>query len=306
MLLSILSCKTKKEDKLKGMTPQLEEKTPLEKGEVHILTQTMEFITSDTLRSGWNTLIYENKSPETHFILMDLYPEGKTINNTKKEILPPFDEGMNLIMEGDIENAIAAFGKLPPWFQEVKYMGGTGFISPLHTAKSIVYLEPGLYIMECYVKMANGTWHTSHGMLKEIIVLDEPTALSPPNTSVKIDISSTEGIVLKDSLTAGKQVFETTFLDQKVYEHFLGHDINLVKYETKAALDSLVSWVNWMETNGLRTPTPKGLTFLGGMNNLPEGGKGYFEVDLSPGNYVLISEVPEANKKKLMHTFSIK
>jgi len=55
----------------------------------------------------------------------------------------------------------------------------------------------------------------------------------------------------------------------------------------------------------LRTPAPKGFTFLGGMNNLPAGGYGFFETELTPGNYVLISEVPNANEKKLMYTFTI-
>lgn len=97
-----------------------------------------------------------------------------------------------------------------------------------------------------------------------------------------------------------------TFKDQTVYEHFLGHDVNLVKYDDTASLDSLVHWMNWMNPDGLITPAPQGFTFLGGMNNLPTGEHGYFEADLTPGNYVLISEVPKADEKKLMYKFTIK
>lgn len=303
--ITLTNCKEKKTEK-EGMDPEpIALIAPEQKGEIPVVTQSMEFITSDTLRSGWNTFSYENKSTEIHFLLLDLYPAGKTIENTKAEVLPPFDEGMELIMEGDMENAVAAFGKLPAWFQEIKFKGGTGLISPRHTAKSTVYLVPGRYIMECYVKMFNGEWHTSHGMLKEIIVTDDTTELEEPKPTVTLDISSTDGIVLRDSVMGGKQIIRTNFVDQTVYEHFLGHDVNLVRYENGASLDSLIQWMNWMDPRGLRSPAPEGFTFLGGMNNLSAGEKGYFEVDIIPGNYVFISEVPAADKKKLMYTFTI-
>lgn len=305
VILLFFSCKPKEKNS-KTVADPIPVVSALKKGEVSISTQSMEFFTADTLYSGWNRLTYTNQSPEVHFVLLDLYPEGKTISDTKSEVLPPFDQGMELIMKGDMENAVAAFGNLPEWFQNIKFMGGTGFISPKHTAQSTVFLEPGRYIMECYVKMFNGEWHTSHGMLKEVIVLEESTDRQPPAPSVTLEISSTDGIVLRDSLTAGKQIIQTNFKDQKIWEHFLGHDVNLVKYDTTASLDSLVHWMNWMNPKGLRTPAPKGFIFLGGMNNLPSGKHGYFDADLSPGNYVLISEVPKANEKNMMYKFTIK
>lgn len=304
LLLTLFACKTKEKDTKEEKTTR--EKKPLEFGEVLISTQSMEFFVADTLYSGWNTLIYENKSPEVHFVMMDLYPEGITIENTKAELLPPFDDGMRLIMENKMDSAMVAFGNIPKWFQQVKFLGGTGLVSPQHTAKSTVYLEPGRYIIECYVKMFNGEWHTSHGMLKEIIVTNQTTELTPPAPSAIIDISSTDGLILKDSIISGNQIFQTNFIDQKVYENFVGHDINLVRYDNTASLDSLIQWMNWMNPKGLITPAPEGFTFLGGMNNLPAESKGFFEADLVPGNYVLISEVPTADEKNLMYTFSVK
>lgn len=304
LLLTLSACKTKEKDTKEEKTTR--EKKPLESGEVLISTQSMEFFVADTLYSGWNTLIYENKSPEVHFVMMDLYPEGITIENTKAELLPPFDDGMRLIMENKMDSAMVAFGNIPKWFQQVKFLGGTGLVSPQHTAKSTVYLEPGRYIMECYVKMFNGEWHTSHGMLKEVIVTNQTTELTPPAPSAIIDISSTDGLILKDSIISGNQIFQTNFIDQKVYENFVGHDINLVRYDNTASLDSLIQWMNWMNPKGLITPAPEGFTFLGGMNNLPAESKGFFEADLVPGNYVLISEVPAADEKNLMYTFSVK
>ncbi|UWX54359.1 hypothetical protein NYZ99_15625 [Maribacter litopenaei] len=178
-LLTLFSCK-QKEKESKSEQTQISKISPEEMGEDRIVSQGMEFFVANTIYSRWNKLTYENESPEAHFILMDLYPEGKNTRNTKEEVLPPFDENMKLIMEGDIDNAVAAFGKLPHWFQEITYIGVTGPISPHKIATSTIYLEPGLYIMECYMKMADGTWHTSHCMYKEIIFTKESTKMEPP------------------------------------------------------------------------------------------------------------------------------
>ena len=87
--------------------------------------------------------MYENQSTEPHFILLDKYPEGKTIENAEKEVGPAFDAGMALIMEGKIEEAMEAFGQLPEWFSEVVFFGGTGLIASNETAVTTVNLAPG-------------------------------------------------------------------------------------------------------------------------------------------------------------------
>ncbi|MFC3879784.1 hypothetical protein ACFOSV_06335 [Algoriphagus namhaensis] len=303
--LTLLAYCSPKDSKDSSQDLKQKQIDPLKEGIVEVKTRGMEFIVADTLYSGWNQLVYENESAEVHFILMDYYPEGKTIEDNKREVLPPFEIGMKNIIEGQMEEAIAAFGKLPEWFFQVQYHGGTGLISPGQTAKSTIFLSPGLYLMECYVKAANGEWHTSHGMIKQIIVLDSPSSMTAPVHNNSISISSTDGIQLANDPTEGNQVLEVSFQDQKVYEHFVGHDVNLVRYENGASLDTLQYWLNWMNPTGLRTPAPQGFTFLGGMNNLDGDKKGYFEAELLPGNYVLISEVPEAGKKNLMLSFTI-
>ena len=97
---------------------------------VSVVTKSMEFYAPDTIPSGWTTFIYENRSTEPHFILLDKYPEGVTIENTIEEVAPAFEEGMSLIMEGKMEESMEAFGKLPEWFSQVVFSGGTGLISP--------------------------------------------------------------------------------------------------------------------------------------------------------------------------------
>lgn len=297
--LLIQSCKTDKKQ-TKNSIVEVEKENVIE-----IITENMDFQMVDTLQSGWNTFKYENLSNETHFFLLDIYPEGKTMDTIKKAVLPPFDKGMELITAGKNDEAMAEFGKLPEWFSDVRFVGGSGLIAPKRSTVVSVKLEPGHYIMECYVKMPNGKFHGSMGMIKEFFVLEEDSGQEPPKNDYSVSISSTEGITMNQGFEKGKHVIAVTFKDQIVHEHFLGHDVNLVKLDDNANLDELEAWMNWATPDGLKTPVPSGITFLGGVNNMEAGNTGYFEVDLKPGNYALIAEVPNAKSKKMLKTFEV-
>ena len=280
-----------------------EEKTEYQPFEV--LTTAMEFQSVDTISSGWQTIEYHNESYENHFILLDKYPEGKTIEDGMKEVVPVFQEGMDLIYEGKGEQAMEAFGKLPEWFSQVVYTGGTGLISPGKTAVTMVKLEPGYYVMECYVKMQNGMFHTTMGMAKEVIVTEDSTSLSPPEADVNISVSGEGGIKFDKPVSKGKQVFSVYFADQKVHENFVGHDVHLAKLEEGASLEELGMWMNWANPEGLRTPAPENLVFLGGVNDMPAGSTGYFVADLGPGEYAFVAEVPNIREKGMLQTFTV-
>jgi hypothetical protein len=266
----------------------------------------MEFNAPDTIPSGWNTFVYKNLSTEPHFILLDKYPEGVSIENTKTEVAPAFEKGMQLIMEGKNEEAMEAFGALPAWFSEVVFSGGTGLISPNQTAVTAVKLDPGYYIMECYVRMPDGTFHTSMGMAKELIVTNTDSGISPPEAAIEIDLRSQSGISWMGKPKPGKTIFKVNYIDQIVHENFVGHDLNLVAMAPEADLQALEAWVNWATPEGLMSSKmPEGFTFLGGTNDSPAGSSQFFEVDLKPGQYILISEVPNSAAKGLLKTFEV-
>ncbi|MBR9915518.1 MAG: hypothetical protein GYB32_11945 [Algicola sp.] len=274
--------------------------------QVDIITRAMEFETLDTLRSGWTTFHYKNRSGEVHFFLMDKLPSDSIVtSDITDHLMPAFDDGMRYLIEEKPDSAMAAFGNIPTWFNDVKRYGGSGLISPGKTAVSTIHLVPGKYMMECYVKAINGEWHTSHGMWKFITVVDEPTNHTPPSAMHTVSVSSTEGYTFEGTPTTGKNIFKVDFIDQVPHEHFSGQDVNLVRYDDGADMATLYEWLNWMNPEGLRTPAPNQFVFLGGMNNCEAGETGYFEVDLEPGNYVLVSETPNADKKGLLKTFEV-
>ncbi len=290
------SCKT---DKKNSMVEVKKEHV------VEIITKNMDFQMSDTIPSGWVTFRYKNESPQTHFFLIDKYPDSITLQNVIDEVGPAFDNGMKLINEGNLEEGYAAFGKLPEWFSKAKYLGGSGLLSSNHIAETTVKLAPGYYIFECYVKMSNGVFHSSMGMERAVIVSETDSGNTEPKADVSIEISSTEGIVFNDSISAGTHTFSVFYKDQIVHENFLGHDVNLAKLDDAANLDDLNNWMDWSNPKGLIEPAPNGVTFLGGLNNMSKGDTGYFTVNLTPGRYVLISEVPNPASKKMLKIFEV-
>jgi hypothetical protein len=298
-LLFMQSCKSDKKET--QQEPVAEEKENV----IEIITEDMDFQMPDTIRSGWNTFRYKNLSPQIHFFLIDKYPEGKTSEDAEKLVAPVFDSAMKLIREGKTEEGYAEFAKLPEWFSEVVFVGGSGLLSPNQTGETTLNLEPGKYIIECYVKMGNGVFHTSMGMTKDLVVSATDSGNKALTSDIDITISSTEGIVFNDSISSGKHIFSVLYKDQITHENFVGHDINLVKLEEGANLEELENWMNWANPNGLMDPGPKAVTFIGGVNDLPDGDTGYFAANLEPGNYALISEVPNASSKNMLRTFKV-
>ena len=303
---SLSNCKNDKNAKsIEDTTSQIEETIEEPSNVIDIITRGMEFQSVDTIPSGWNTFKYQNLSNETHFFLLDKYPEGKTVENTLTDVAPVFVEGMDLINEGKAEEGFAAFSKLPKWYSEIVFSGGSGLIAPQHTAITTVKLAPGYYIMECYVKMPNGKFHSTMGMAKPIIVTEKDSGNSPPTATINITLSGEEGITYDKSITKGQHVFSVFVKDQKPHENFIWHDINLVKLDKNASEDALEAWMDWSDPKGLVTPVPNGVTFLGGVNEMAAGNTGYFMADLIPGKYALISEVPKSKSKNLFKIFEV-
>ncbi len=297
--LLIQSCKNDK----KQAQPNIVE---IEKENViEIITENMDFQMPDTITSGWNTFRYKNLSPQTHFFLVDKYPEGKTSEDAENLVAPVFDSAMKLITEGKTEEGFAEFSNLPEWFSEVVFVGGSGLLSPGKVGETVLNLKPGKYIIECYVKMSNGIFHTSMGMTKDLVVSEIDSGNRELMADIEINISSTDGIVFNDSISSGKHTFSVYYKDQTVHENFVGHDINLVKLNENADLKELENWMNWADPKGLIEPAPSTITFLGGVNDMPAESRGYFVATLEPGKYALISEVPETIRKNMLKTFIV-
>ena len=299
LLLVLASCKENKE------TKTLENDIATQQNYVEVITNGMDFEMVDEVKSGWTTFKYINKSYEPHFFILEKMPDTLGIETYKKDLFPPFTSAFEHFEKGEIEAGMKEFEKIPEWFYKVELAGGVGLTSKKTTSKSTIFLEPGTYVMECYVRMPNGMPHTFMGMVKELKVSEETNGNKAPKADYNVDIASEKGITFVDSIQTGNHTFSVNFEDQKQYEHLMGHDVNLVKIENDSLTTTLDNWLNTIDFKAFRTPVPEGLLFLGGVEDLPAGKTGYFEVNLEKGSYVLISEIPNAVERKMIKSFLV-
>jgi len=275
---------------------------------VEVVARGLTFEAPDEIPAGWTTFRFQNASPMLHLALVQRLPDGKGVADHQAAVAPIFQEGMDLLRAGDLETAMAKFGELPEWFGDITFVGGPGFVSAGGTAVTTVHLEPGTYVLECYVK-TGGIFHSYnpnpdvYGMVHQFTVTGPEPETAAPEATVRLTLSSERGIEGTNDMTAGQHIVAVYFDDQTTYEHFLGHDVHLVRLAEDTDLDHVAAWMDWRQPEGLETPAPA--TFVGGTNPMPAGATAYLDVQLTPGRYAWIAQVPNAPEKGMLKVFAV-
>lgn len=283
-------------------------------------------MSTNEISSGWTTFQFNNASGYDHFFLIWQVPEEgieaaetagePLLDHFYQSITEPFQMEFNPYIEGDREfseftdSLVTAISETAPWFFDpgAKTMGGPGFTAAGTTSETTVHLEPGEYIVECYVKNEEEVFHSYIGMLEHISVTDEASDAEEPEPSNTLTISSTEGIQVDQPLTEGSHTIEIFFKDQESYAHLQGHNVQLVRLndkENEELLSNLTTWMDWRQPGSLVDRAPEGAEFMGGTMEMTKGGTAYFHMDLTPGDYAWIAEIPDPADHNMLKTFTI-
>lgn len=276
-------------------TPQLHAQSAQVVPEIATDTEAIEITATDyafraptRIPSGWTNLHFKNEGEEVHFVFLARLPEGKTIDHYEMELGEPFSEVWQGILNGELtqEEAGAKVGEvLPEWYANLEFVGGPGLMTPTRTSETTLYLEPGNYVLECYMKTEDGKIHAMEGMLRPLTVTEETSGVSSPHDDIQITLSNSE-MTVEGALTPGTHTFAVHAAENP--EQGFGHSAHLARLNSEATLDDLVQWMNWFGLAGLRSPAPA--EFLGGAHMMPTGNTTYFSAHLTPGRYVVISE----------------
>jgi hypothetical protein len=255
----------------------------------------MTFEGPSQIPSGWTTFEFVNASSMIHFAMIDVPPAGITAEIFTNTVGQYFQDAMDGMNAGDQAAVEAAFGKFPDWIGDLGRHGGPGFLSPGRTGRTTVYLEPGRYILECYVK-SDGVFHTTSpgegrlGMSMDLTVTDAKSTAPEPKANVTLTVSNA-GIEIADgALEPGSNTIRVDFVEQQQFPSFVGNDVHLMRVDGEDSIRLADAWLDWRTKDGLEDPSP--VTFLGGINDMPAGSHGYFTVDLPPGDYAFIAEIP--------------
>jgi len=273
-----------------------------------VVARGLQFEAPKEVPSGWITIRFTNQSDLTHFAVVEQLPPGVGIAEQQAQVAPVFQAGMDLLNAGKTDSALARFGALPAWFQKVVFRGGPGLTGPGKTSETTLYLEPGTYLLECYVK-TGGTFHSfnpapgAYGMVHQFTVTGEGSPAPQPSPDIQVVLSSSRGLVPSGEPQAGPQIVAIRFEDQVSYENFVGHDVHLARVQDSTGIAEIAAWMDWRAPGGLETPAPA--EFLGGAQESPAGTTQYLRVNLEPGRYIWVAEVPDPQSKGMLVPFTV-
>lgn len=217
-----------------------------------------------TLKPGATTFRLVNDGKQLHHLSLIKLAKGKTMK--------------------DFAAAMKVAGPPPKWITGV---GGPNPAIPGSTVEATVSLEPGEYVMICFIPSPGETApHASKGMVSSFTV-SEGTDLAPmPKGDVTVTLNDYK-FGLSKPLTAGKHLISVENMANQ------SHELILVKLNPgKKASD-----FNTFIEKDLMKSAPPGVP-VGGISGLDKGQTAEFPVDLKPGTYAMLCFAPDVKDGK--------
>jgi hypothetical protein len=212
--------------------------------------------------AGLTTFRLVNEGPSLHHIQLIKLGEGKTVN--------------------DFFAAMKAGGPFPKWASEA---GGPNPPEVGDTATATLQMEPGNYVMLCFVPAPDGMPHVMKGMAAPLTVTG-PGAGDQPEPNADLTMKLVDfGFELSKPLTAGRHRIRIENAGTQP------HEVAIIRMnQGKTPLD----FARW----GEKPVGPAPATIHGGVSGIMPGTHAFVDVDLPPGEYGLLCFVPEAGDGK--------
>jgi len=250
----------------------------------------------DTVAAGWTTFELINASPDEH--LLQLLKFGDEIDITAEkfieEVTLNVQESLYLLHDPDVgPDKLSDYVDYPDWIGQWTRMGGPAIVSPGLTAEATVDLEPGTYIIECYIKDEDQMMHSSLGMIALLEVTESTEQRAEPEADMEITVSE-EGFQIHDQPEIGTNRVKVNFEERETPGY---RNVNLVRLDKETDLGELSFWMNGYNWGGLVSPSL--FRFKGGIAAMAPGHTGYFTIDLEPGEYAWVSEYLDTSLSEL-------
>lgn len=270
--------------------PAPEPPVPPDAHVVEVVAEDYAFDGPAEILSGWTTFRLRNEGDETHFLLVTRLPDGRTYDEYMEDVSLPFNEIWTALRDGEVdkEGALERFGVIPAWYWTgAEVMGGPGMVAAGGVSQVTVELEPGTYVLECFMKTPEGELHWVEGMIAPLTVTAARSAASEPPADIWMTLT-TEGFDIGGELTPGYHRVAVRFAEQP--EAGFGNDVHVVRLDDGMDAEELLPWMDFLNVRGLQNPAPG--TFVGGTHERTKGATLYFTVNLEAGRYAWISEGP--------------
>lgn len=228
--------------------------------EMFITAEDYKYIAPDSIDSGWVRVTMENKGTEDHHVQFAKLNDGVTAEQ--------FEAALE-------ENEGPALGM-------VTLYGGVGAIAPGMTASAVLDLPAGNYVILCLIPSpSDHVAHHSKGMVKALTVTDADGGGVEPVTEMSVEMHDFAYNNLPDTLPSGPVYVKLTNSGPE------SHEFNILKLADGKTVDDVEAFLSGTSAGG-----PPPFTAVGGANGLTPGIVQYAELNLDPGNYVAICNIP--------------
>jgi hypothetical protein len=226
---------------------------------IDIMASDYAFDAPDTIPSGLVTIRLMNHGKEPHHAQLLRMNDGVSFS----------DFGAALQLEGESALRLTTL------------TGGAGALDPGNSDEVTLNLAPGQYAIACFIPSADGVPHLAKGMLKPLTVAasDEQPEVAAPQSAGTLNMRDFS-FDIPDTLPAGTNTFTVVNAGPQP------HELNILKLAPGASLSDLQAW---QPDQG----TPPPFEAVGGMNGMSQGEAHYMTVDLQPGTYVAICNIPD-------------
>jgi uncharacterized cupredoxin-like copper-binding protein len=242
-----------------GVTYMLaEESAAVVLPEIKVDAADYSYIAPETVTAGWTRVILTNSGSEPHHVQFLRLNDGVTAEQ--------FEEALK---QGE-----------GPALAMTKQIGGVGAIHPGGTASAVINLTAGNYIILCLIPSpSDGMAHHAKGMIKSLTVEAGGGSASEPQADLSVRLKDFT-FDMPDSLPAGKVTIQVTNDGPEA------HEFNILKLEEGKTAADVMAFL------GGQAGGPPPFAPVGGANGIDAGGVEYAELDLPPGNYVAICNIP--------------
>jgi hypothetical protein len=226
--------------------------------EISIDAADFSYSAPDSISEGWVRVKLTNSGQEPHHVQFLRLNDGVTLEQ--------FQEALK---QGE-----------GPALALVRQMGGVGALAPTLSAQAVLNLPAGEYVLLCLIPSpVDQVPHLAKGMIKSLTV-------QPGNNTLTAEPAADLTVNMQDFVFDLPAVLPDKPLSiQVINDGPEAHEFNLMRLADGKTAEDVLQY--------LQAPDgPPPFIPVGGMNGLDKGLSGFAEVDLQPGNYVAICNIP--------------
>jgi hypothetical protein len=218
----------------------------------------------------------------------DTVPAGLTtfrMVNQGRELHQAIIAGASGRSWDELETAMKMTGPIPAW---LTFPAGPGVVVGGDSSNATANLEPGNYLIMCFIPSPDGQLHVMKGMFRRLVVTPASRTVAPapePKADVTVTLSDYD-FTLSAPLTQGTHTIRVENRGPQLHE---------VTIEQLAPGKTLADVQRWT-AGGMKGESPT--KPVGGFTGPDVGKTGWFTVTLAPGKYVLTCFVPDAKDGK--------